>query len=126
MKQLQQRSVAELIDSYLEDGFGLDEIMDLFCNSVMVHALGRNHGNVSETARMLKIHRNTAQRFMNKYHVHRKDFRGSDLESENSREVSSASTEGNLESHEIAGVSPTENRSGTRTVKETQPRQERA
>jgi DNA-binding NtrC family response regulator len=91
MKELKQHSVRELIDQYLFAGLGLDEMTELFKNSVIVRALGVNHGNVSKTSEMLKIHRNTAQRFMTKYKLKKESFHENGLESSQERD------EGDLE-----------------------------
>jgi len=120
MTKLQNKSVAECIDKYLESGLGVEEMLDLFRNSVMVHALSLTHGNVSKCAEMLKIHRNSCQRWMTEFHLKKETFHESDLEPEKERD------ENNLEPGTVPENSKVESGRRPRAEEVTSPGQKRA
>ena len=71
MLKVKQASVAKLIDKELLEGKGMDAIMERFQNSVLVHALNLRGGNISQTAVLLKTHRNNVIRWMNEAGIRR-------------------------------------------------------
>lgn len=62
---IQQRSVEELIERNLVvHQRGMDEFWERFRNTVVIKALTLCEGNVARTAMMLKVHRNTLDRWI--------------------------------------------------------------
>ena|ERR1700756_457855 len=94
MKQVQQKSVREWIDIYFANNHSMQEILDRFKNTVLFHALVRCEGNISKAAVLLHTHRNTIQRWMNRFHLDRKDF----LPDERKVSAESQSLQGGVES----------------------------
>lgn len=71
---IQQRSVDELIErNLLLHKRGMDEIWKRFRNTVVIKAITLSNGNISETARLLKVHRNTVDRWIDEFGLRRKD-----------------------------------------------------
>ena len=69
MFKVKQRSVAELIDKHLAEQHGVEEITRRFRNSVIVRALEKANGNVTHAAKLLRVHRNSIQRWKKFYEV---------------------------------------------------------
>jgi DNA-binding NtrC family response regulator len=68
--EVQQRSVEQLIDWNIHHHHRrLDEIVDRFRNTVIVRALGLNHGNIVHTANILGLEQMELKRWMDKYGI---------------------------------------------------------
>jgi DNA-binding NtrC family response regulator len=68
--RVKNKNVAELIDKFIGDGVGMDQIMLRFRNSVVVRALTLTEGNVSRAAVLLKTHRNNVYDWLREYKMH--------------------------------------------------------
>jgi len=65
LPKIQQRSVEELIErNLILHGRGMDEIWTRFRNTVIVKALLLSDGNITAAAKLLKVHRNTLDRWI--------------------------------------------------------------
>ncbi len=65
---VQQRSVEELIDrNLLQHKRSIEQILDRFRNTVIARALVLNEGNITKTAKVLGVHRNTLSRWIDKH-----------------------------------------------------------
>lgn len=74
LPKIQQRSVEELIErNLLVHKRGMDEIWDRFRNTVVIKALDLSKGNVSAAARLLKVHRNTLDRWIDEFGLRNND-----------------------------------------------------
>ena len=60
----------------------IDEIMDRFRNTVLVRALAIKGGNITQTAAMLKVHRNTLLRWLNEFGLRGYEDNGKEREVE--------------------------------------------
>ena len=67
--KVKNKNVAQLIDKFIGDGVGIDNIMLRFRNSVIVHALTLTEGNVTRAALLLKTHRNNLERWLKEYRL---------------------------------------------------------
>lgn len=83
MRDVRQQSVKELIDKHLDEGDTYYEIIDRFSNSLVVHALAKTHGNISQAAKVLGIHRHNVERFMTKFKIDADEFKEIALDQRN-------------------------------------------
>ena len=72
--KVKNKNVAELIEKFIEDGLGIDDIMLRFRNSVIVHAMTLTEGNVTHAARVLKTGRENMYRWIKEYEVREKSL----------------------------------------------------
>lgn len=76
---VQQHSVEELIDrNILEHKRSMDEIVDRFRSTVIVRALAIKAGNITGTAKMLKVNRTTLVRWMDEFGIRGIEDNGKD------------------------------------------------
>jgi DNA-binding NtrC family response regulator len=75
MREVKQQSVRELIEQYLDEGVGLEDMVKRFRNSVVVHAMARSNGNQVHAAKLLKTHRNNLVRWLNEFQIDADEFR---------------------------------------------------
>ena len=64
-----------LVEHLLENGFFMEEAVELLEKSLITNAMKRTKGNRSAAAKLLGIHRNTLQRKCEEYSLLRKPAR---------------------------------------------------
>lgn len=64
-----QKSVIELIDKELNEGRGVEEIVDRFKNCVVARLLELTDGNQSQAAILGKTHRNNIVNWIHRYNL---------------------------------------------------------
>ena len=75
MPEIKNRVIADEIESAILKGHGMHEMLDRMKNSILVHTLNREHGNITHAAKTLKIHRNNVANWLKKYNIRAEDFR---------------------------------------------------
>ena len=58
------RLISTAINTELSSGRSYDEIYRRWLSCVVYCAMNRSKGNITETARLLKVHRNTLERWL--------------------------------------------------------------
>lgn len=72
--RVKQKSIAELIDQFIDQGNGIDDMMLRFRNSVIVRAMTLTEGNITHAARSLKTGRENLYRWLEEYKVRETEF----------------------------------------------------
>jgi transcriptional regulator with PAS, ATPase and Fis domain len=67
---IRQFSVQELIDRNIDEHHrSLEEMMDRFRNTIIVRVLGKTKGNISQSAKVLRVSRLTLTNWMDRYNA---------------------------------------------------------